>query len=117
MNDDVASILKQLAKTAVLVAAVAALLYGAVTLVAELHYGRWLIGLVLAAPLAALITFTVFDALRTGIFPLKGSAVSRDHQPRAYWFNVGWFVVCGVLLGVLAAWSGAELMAAVLDRP
>ncbi len=116
MNDDTGVILRQLAKTAALVAAVAALLYGAVTVVAELSYGRWLIAVVLAGPLTALIALVVFDALRTGIFPLKGYAVSRDHQPLAYWFNVGWSAVCGVLLGVLTVWSSTELMAAVLDR-
>lgn len=98
-------------------AALSVLLWGAAMLADGLSCSRWLIGLVLAAPLTALLACAVFDALRTDIFPLKGRAVSRDRQPLAYWFNVGWFAACGTLLGVTTVWSGAELMAAVLARP
>lgn len=105
------------ARIGLLVVALGALLWGTATLVAGPSCGRWLIGLVLAGLLTALIACAVFDALRTDIFPLKGRAVSRDHQPLAYWVIVGWFAVCGALLGAVSVWSGAELMAATLARP
>jgi hypothetical protein len=110
MDRDLGAVLRQVAKTAVLCAALGLLLYGVVAMVAAWPGGRWLLGLLLAAPLAALIGHQVIDAYRSGIFPQRGGAARRDTQPLAFWFAMAWFTACGLLLGILAAWCGLALI-------
>ena len=109
MDRNLGAVLRQLAKTTVLCGALGLLLYGVVAAVAAWPQGQWLLGLVLAAPLAALIGHYVVGAYRSGIFPQRGGAIQRDAQPLAFWFNMTWFAACGLLLGVMAAWCGVEL--------
>ena len=111
MYETPGAILRQLAKTTLLVAVLAALFYGAVTLLAELRQGAQLMGLLLGAPSTALLAFFVVDALRSGIFPEKFRAVARAEQPVAFWCSVGWFAACGLALAALTIWCAAELLA------
>lgn len=107
---DSGAVLRQLAKTAALVAALGLLLYLGVAALAEREDGHWLIGLVLAAPMAVLTGWLVLDALRCGVFPMRFSSPTREGQPVAYWFNVVWFSACGVLFGAIAVWCAAVLL-------
>lgn len=111
MTDGAGEILKRLAKTGLLVACLGAALYGVAASVAELSYGRWVFTLVLAGPMTAFMGFVVQDALRTGEIAVWRQAVLRAQEPARYWFNLGWYAVAGVLLGIMALWSLAELLA------
>ena len=111
MYESPGAILRQIAKTALLVAVLGALLYGAVMLLAESRHGGRIIGLLLGGPMAALLAFVVVDALRSGVFPQKFRAVHRADQPVAFWCSVGWFAACGLAMAVLAIWCAAELLA------
>ncbi|MBR0671546.1 hypothetical protein [Neoroseomonas soli] len=117
MYEDIGTMLRRLARTAVLVAALGGLLYGGLAAVAEQGYGRWLISLFLAAPMTALLAFVVFDALRRGVFPRRGGSAGRAEQPLAYWSNLVLYAACGLAFGAMAVWSGAELLAAAPERP
>lgn len=110
MDTGTSPILRQVARTGLLAGSLGLLLYAALTVVAELRHARWLIGLVLSAPLAALLAFVVAQSLRTGTFPAMGGAVSRARQPVSYWCLNATYVACGLLLGVLAIWSAFELV-------
>ena len=110
MLESPTAILRQVAKTAVLVGCCAMLLYGAVVLLVQRDGAQWIIGLALAAPLAAMIGWFVVDALRSGVFPALSGSMTRDGEPGAYWFNMAWFAACGVLLVALAGWCAAELL-------
>ena len=110
MHDTPGAILRQIARTAVLVGGLGLLLFGGVSLLAEREGARWMIGLALAAPLAALVGWVVLDALRSGVFPMRFSSPTRDGQPVAYWCSVGWFATCGGLLVALAVWCAARLL-------
>lgn len=112
MDMRLGEILLAIAKTAALCVTLGLLLYGAVAMLAERADGPWLIGLALAAPLAALVGHLVIDALRSGCFPMRGRAVPRHAQPLAFWFNVAWFGACGLMLGALAAWCALRLLGA-----
>nr|WP_314070698.1 hypothetical protein [uncultured Roseococcus sp.] len=116
MLDSPRTVLKRLAKTALLASGLGLVLYGALMGIAELAYGRWVITLVLAVPATLLLAFMVFDALRTGVFPVWRHAVSRRSEPGRYWMNIGWHAACALLLGAIALWSGTELATASLSR-
>lgn len=111
MYESPGAILRQIAKTALLVAVLGALLYGAVMLVAQHRNGARIMGLVLSAPMAALLGFVVVDALRSGVFPEKFRAVRRADQPVAFWCSIGWFAACGLMMAALSIWCAAELLA------
>ncbi|MBR0652850.1 hypothetical protein GXW78_24550 [Roseomonas terrae] len=102
----------QIAKTGALCAVLGLLLYAVVTAVAEYAVAPWLIGLVLAAPLTAVVGHLVIEALRSGAFPERFGVVLRDTRPLAFWFNVLWFGACGLLLGALAGWCAVRLLGA-----
>lgn len=111
MHESPGTILRQIAKTAVLVAVLGALLYGAVTLVAQQRHGAQIMGVILGAPMAALLGFVVVDALRSGVFPEKFRAVHRADQPVAFWCSIGWTAGCGLMMAALTIWCAAELIA------
>jgi hypothetical protein len=113
MIPDVGTVLRQVARTALLCGLLGGLLYVAVAAVAGWPFGRWLMGLVLAAPLAILLGHLVLDALRQGFVPMRGGAVFREARPLAFWSTLAWFGACGMALAVLAAWCGIELQAAL----
>jgi hypothetical protein len=113
MFDTPGAILRQLARTALLVGALGLLLYGAVSLAASSGIGPWLMGFVLGAPLALLLAALVVDALRSGVFPEKTRAPTRAERPVAYWASIGWFGVAALAMGALAAWCAVELLAAL----
>lgn len=113
MGENLGTILGRLGRTAVLCIGLGLLLYGAMAALAELPYGRWLIGLVLAAPMAVLVAFLVIDALRSGVFPMRFRSARRDAEPFAFWFNIAWFGACGLALAALALWCAGELHAAL----
>jgi hypothetical protein len=114
MFDTPGAILRQLARTALLVVALGLLLYGVVFLVASSGVGPWLIGLVLAGPLAVLQTLLVAGALRSGVFPEKTRAPTRAERPVAYWTSIAWYGTAALAMGGLAAWCALELLKAAL---
>jgi hypothetical protein len=113
MFDTPGAILRQLARTALLVGALGLLLYGVVMLVASSGVGPWLIGLVLGGPLAVLLVFLVMGALRSGVFPEKTRAPSRAGRPVAFWTSIAWYGAAALAMGALAAWCAVELLAAL----
>ena len=115
MIGDPRAILRQLARTTLLVAAGAAVILAVVGLVAAVPQGRWLVVLLLAGPMAGLLAFVVADALRSGVFPERFRAVERARHPLVYWSGIGWFAAAALFMAGLAAWSATELMMAVLD--
>lgn len=108
--------MRQLAKTALIVAVLGAALYGVVAALAELPRGRWIITLILAIPGSLMLAFVVFDALRTGAIPIWRSEVFHHIEPARYWLNVGWHAAGALALGAVALWSGTEMMAAGIWR-
>lgn len=114
MTESPGAILRQVAKTGLLVAALAVLLYGVVAAVAERRHGGLLVGLLLGAPFTALLAFVVGDALRSGAFPDRPRAVRRTDRPAAFWCSIGWLVACGLATAALTAWCAAELIARTL---
>jgi hypothetical protein len=104
------AVVRQIARTGVLVAALGLVLYGAAALLAERKDGGWLLGLLLATPAAAFIGWVVVDALRSGVFPMRHGSATRADQPGAFWFNIGWFAACGGLLALLAGWCAMALL-------
>jgi hypothetical protein len=114
MFDTPGAILRQLARTALLLGALGLLLYGAVILAASSGVGPWLVGLLLAGPLAVLLGLLVADALRSGVFPEKTRAPRRAERPVAYWASIAWYGAAALAMGALAGWCAAELLAAGL---
>lgn len=105
------AVLRQIAKTAALAGGLGLLLYLGVTWLAEIEGAQWIIGLVLAAPMTGFVGWIVWDALRSGIFPMRFSSPTRQGEPVAYWCSVVWFAACGVMLAALAGWCVMRLLA------
>ncbi|WP_372621497.1 hypothetical protein [Falsiroseomonas sp.] len=101
--------LRQLARTAALVAVLAALLLAVTAWVAETPGAQVLFGLVLAAPLAALAGWQVAEALRTGELPHRTGVDTRARNPAAYWTGVGALALGAAGCGALALWCVARL--------
>ncbi|MBS7791329.1 hypothetical protein KTR66_15100 [Roseococcus sp. SDR] len=87
-------------------------LYAAIAVIAEREGAQWLISLALAAPLGALLGFVAMEALRTGLVPAMGGAVTRSRHPITFWCLAITHVAASLLLGALAAWSAYRLAAA-----
>jgi hypothetical protein len=112
MDMRLGEILRTMAKTAALCGALGLLLHGAIAMLAERADGPWLIGLALAAPMAALLAHLVIEALRSGHVPMRGGAVLRREQPLAFWFSVAWFGAAGLSLGAIALWCAVQMAGA-----
>ena len=73
-----------------------------------------MLGFVLATALSMVTAVPVADALRTGVFSVRGRATDRAQTPSIYWSNVGSFCAVGLTMLLLAIWSGALLIETVV---
>ena len=105
--------LRQLARTAAVVAVLAALLLAVVGWIAETPGVQFLFGLVLAAPLAALAPWEVTEVLRTGELPRRHGVDTRARNAGACWVGVGVLGLGVAACAVLALWCVAELLGCV----
>ena len=106
MQDSLASILLRIGKTGLLVGALGLVLYGGVTVIAEWPGAHLLLAILLALPLALLISRQVLDAWRSGAFPVWQGVVTRDDRPLAFRANMAWYGACALLLHALWLWAG-----------
>jgi hypothetical protein len=104
------AMLRKLARTAVLVAALAALLLAVALWIEATPGAEFLFGLVLAAPLAVLAGWQLTEALRTGELPYRTGVDTRARNPGAYWSGVGVLGSGAVGCGALALWCVARLV-------
>lgn len=109
-SEGFAAILRRIALTAALSGSLGLALYAGLATVSGEPAAPFVIGLLLAAPLAGLSLWQVGDGWRTGAIAVWRSAVRRDREPGSYWFNMGWYGLCGLALAALSAWCGWKLV-------
>jgi hypothetical protein len=109
--------LQQLWKIALGVGAAATLLVVLIAIMGTLGGAGVVLGFVLSTSLTMGTAVPVADALRTGVFSFRGQAIDRAQAPELYWINLGAFVVVGLVMMILAMWSGALLIELVVGPP
>jgi len=67
------------------------------------------LGLAASAALAGLIAWSVRQALRDGIVPMKVQSISRGERPLLYWGFVGFEAACGCACVAIAVMSVLRL--------
>ena len=106
------ALLRQFGKTALLVSALAALIYIGPASIAAWPGARWLLALVLATPLTALLLWELRQSFREGELAVRGGPPVRRHrQPLFFWALIGIQIACTIGLAALSAWSTMELTA------
>jgi hypothetical protein len=102
--------LVQLARTAAVVLAGAAVLLLVLYLVAGLPNGHLLIVIVLAAPLGALFGWVTARALRSGELPHRFGVDRRDRNPVAFWTGVVIYAASAAALAAMSLWALAQVV-------
>ena len=88
-----------------------------ITITGTLGRAAMTLGFLLATTLAMVAAVPVADALRTGSFSFAGRAADRIKSPQGYWSNIGSFSTLGLVMLILASWSGALLIELVVGPP
>lgn len=109
--------MQQLWKIALGVGAAATLLVVLITIMGTLGGAGVVLGFALSTALTMGTAVPVADALRTRIFSFRGQAIDRARAPELYWINLGAFVAVGLVMLILAIWSGALLIELVVGTP
>jgi hypothetical protein len=98
MND----VLRQIARTAVLCAALGCLLYLTMATAADYPITAPAVGLAGASVVGVLIFHLLRDAWHSGIIPEKFGITSREANPLWYWGSMLWYGACLICLVALA---------------
>ncbi len=109
--------MQQLWKIVLAVGAAATLLVVVIAIMGTLGGAGVILGFLLSTSLTMTAAVPVADALRTGIFSFRGRAIDRGQAPELYWINLGVFVIVGLVMLILAMWSGALLIELVVGPP
>ena len=109
--------MQQLWKIALGAGAAVALLVVVVAIMGTLGGAGVILGFVLSTLLMMGTAVPVADALRTRSFSFRGQAIDRARAPELYWINLGAFVAVGLVMLILAIWSGALLIELVVGPP
>ena len=111
--EGLASHLRQLLKTLVIVFAGSAVFYLLVTQVTEhgLQNGaQYWLALLLTAPVLFLVARGVYQGLRDGEVAVYRQSIAREGQPVAYWLNLAWMAASAIALLALAICAITRLM-------
>jgi hypothetical protein len=108
--DGIAAILRRIAMTAVLSGSLGLALYAGFAAASGHPSAPFVIAILLAAPLAGLTLWQVFDGWRRGEFAVWREMVGRNDKPGSYWFNMALYGLCGLALAAICLWSGWKLL-------
>jgi hypothetical protein len=109
--------LQQLWKIALGAGAAIALLVVVIAIMGTLGGAGVILGFLLSTLLTMGAAVPVADALRTRIFSFRGQASDRARTPQIYWSNLAAFTAVGLVMLILAIWSGALLIELAVGPP